>query len=214
MITNANVIAVQKRNTKNIILEVSLEMFAERGFNAVSLRDIANVVGIKMASLYYYYKRKELLIEDILRIYVEEYKYNLNWLSMENEKATTLEEVIRNIFDDRIISTNNPYSCFGMALVNREQHCNECARNYMFEVFQEYSVNLLKSNFDSLIIKGLIPPSDTNTIASLLVFCLLEINDTRVHEYMGAKQPKNSNELYNDLKHQLAFLLKHGFTVN
>jgi AcrR family transcriptional regulator len=40
--------------TRNQILQVAEEMFAARGYSAVKLRDIANAVGMKHASLYYY----------------------------------------------------------------------------------------------------------------------------------------------------------------
>lgn len=40
--------------TRNQILQVAEELFAARGYSAVKLRDIANAVGMKHASLYYY----------------------------------------------------------------------------------------------------------------------------------------------------------------
>ncbi|MDX2077341.1 MAG: TetR/AcrR family transcriptional regulator [bacterium] len=51
--------------TRERILEVAEELFTKRGYASVKLRDIADVVGIKHASLYYYAPdgKKQLFIE-------------------------------------------------------------------------------------------------------------------------------------------------------
>ena len=41
-----------KRNTKEIILFESLKLFADKGYDGVTVRDIAAEVGIKQSSLY------------------------------------------------------------------------------------------------------------------------------------------------------------------
>lgn len=47
-------------DTKELILEVSLELFSEKGFNVASVRDIAKKIGIKDSSLYFHYKNKQI----------------------------------------------------------------------------------------------------------------------------------------------------------
>lgn len=49
--------------TKEIILEASLELFSQKGFNASSVRDIAEKTGIKDSSLYYHYKNKQAILD-------------------------------------------------------------------------------------------------------------------------------------------------------
>lgn len=49
------------------ILDLSAELFATRGFHNTSMQDIADVVQIQKASLYYYYKSKDDLLWEILR---------------------------------------------------------------------------------------------------------------------------------------------------
>ena len=41
-----------RENTKQQILEAALELFSEKGFEASSMSEIADTVGIKKASLY------------------------------------------------------------------------------------------------------------------------------------------------------------------
>lgn len=48
---------------KEEILETARRLFAEQGYNSVSMRDIAGTLGISVGNLTYYFKKKEDLIE-------------------------------------------------------------------------------------------------------------------------------------------------------
>jgi AcrR family transcriptional regulator len=54
------------KTTKQRIFEVSLDLFAQKGFDAVPMREIAEAVGIKKASLYSHFSSKDDLIGQIL----------------------------------------------------------------------------------------------------------------------------------------------------
>ena len=45
--------------TKDRITEAALSLFAENGFNGTSVKQIADAVGIRDASLYKHYKSKQ-----------------------------------------------------------------------------------------------------------------------------------------------------------
>ncbi|MDR2343695.1 MAG: TetR/AcrR family transcriptional regulator [Spirochaetaceae bacterium] len=55
-----------KRNTRQEILSAAKKLFAERGYNAVSVQDIAGALGISKGNLTYYFKKKEHIIEAII----------------------------------------------------------------------------------------------------------------------------------------------------
>ena len=55
-----------KRETRKEILEMSRMLFNERGFNDVSIRDIATALGISNGNLTYHFKRKEEIVEALL----------------------------------------------------------------------------------------------------------------------------------------------------
>lgn len=57
---------MEKKNTKQIILEQALELFSNKGFEAVSVQDIALAVGIKAPSLYKHYESKQAIYDAIL----------------------------------------------------------------------------------------------------------------------------------------------------
>ncbi len=58
----------QPAGTRNLILESALELFADRGYEGVSVQDIAAAVGIKAASLYAHFPGKEGIFRDVFAL--------------------------------------------------------------------------------------------------------------------------------------------------
>lgn len=58
-------------STRERILSEALTLFSQRGFDAVSVRDIARAVGIKEASLYNHFANKQAIFDSILREYAD-----------------------------------------------------------------------------------------------------------------------------------------------
>jgi AcrR family transcriptional regulator len=52
--------------TRQALLDVSLELFAEKGYFGTSLREIARAVGLRESALYYHFPSKEALFEALL----------------------------------------------------------------------------------------------------------------------------------------------------
>lgn len=53
-------------DTKQKILDVSLDLFSQKGFSAVSIRDICAQVNIKESSVYYHFKNKQAIFDELL----------------------------------------------------------------------------------------------------------------------------------------------------
>ena len=53
-------------DTKQKILEVSLDLFSQEGFSAVSIRDICAQVKIKESSVYYHFKNKQAIFDELI----------------------------------------------------------------------------------------------------------------------------------------------------
>ena len=61
-------------NTQGVIRATALELFAARGYEQTSLREIAERVGLTKASLYYHYPSKQELLQAIIRPLVDDWE--------------------------------------------------------------------------------------------------------------------------------------------
>ena len=84
-------------NTKERIFDVALDLFSKKGYDSVSLREIAEEVGIKKSSIYSHYPSKEAILMDIF-----EYLTNL----FEYDELLNNEEL--NLSSDNDILLDNP----------------------------------------------------------------------------------------------------------
>ncbi len=61
-----------RSNNKERIFDVSIDLFSEHGYDGVSIRQIAQNVGIKESSIYNHFKSKESILDSILEYYIGE----------------------------------------------------------------------------------------------------------------------------------------------
>jgi len=62
----------EKKSTKEKIFDVSIDLFSQKGFDAVSVREIARAVGIRESSIYNHYKNKEAILDAIIDYFMSE----------------------------------------------------------------------------------------------------------------------------------------------
>src|ERR1700742_2491140 len=74
-------------NTRVAILEASVDLFGTRGFSAVSLDDIAGVVGVAKQTLLYWFPSKDELLDAVLE-------------QSASELATIIEAAVRAAPDE------------------------------------------------------------------------------------------------------------------
>ncbi|MGA9139224.1 MAG: TetR/AcrR family transcriptional regulator [Methanocella sp.] len=60
-----------EKDTKEKIFDAAIDLFAERGYDGVSIRDIAAAVGIKESSIYKHYASKDEILEKIFGYVME-----------------------------------------------------------------------------------------------------------------------------------------------
>ena len=66
-------VIMERGNTKQEILEASLELFSVQGFEATSISQIAGAVGIRKASLYSHFKNKQAILDALVKDVLEQY---------------------------------------------------------------------------------------------------------------------------------------------
>ena len=64
---------MEKGNTKQEIIEAALDLFSAQGFEATSVSQIADAVGIRKASLYSHFESKQAILDAIVKDVLEQY---------------------------------------------------------------------------------------------------------------------------------------------
>src|SRR5215831_14829261 len=59
------------RSVKEKVLAAAVQLFAEYGYHAAPLRDIARIAGIQAASIYYHYPNKQALLTEIMETHMQ-----------------------------------------------------------------------------------------------------------------------------------------------
>ena len=63
-----------KSNTKQEILDAALELFSTQGYEATSISQLAEAVGIRKASLYSHFENKQAILDALIRTTMDEYE--------------------------------------------------------------------------------------------------------------------------------------------
>lgn len=87
-------IAEEQLNPRQRVLDAAEDLFMQRGYNAIALRDIADALGIKQASLYYHFPggKEELYVAVAERVFANHYAGVQDAL-----KGETLEEQLHAV---------------------------------------------------------------------------------------------------------------------
>lgn len=78
--------------TKDRIMDTAIDLFSRRGYEAVSLQDIAEAVGIRKSSIYNHFKGKDLILQSILSYFSTE-------LARSDVKRTDEDKLIETYLD-------------------------------------------------------------------------------------------------------------------
>ena len=124
-----------ERETSNRekILEAAIALFSERGFSAVSQREIAAAVGIKAASIYNHFQSKEAILEAIVERLSRELEQYVR-PAYEPLTLISLRDFIEAISkaSDTYFAVNSNYK-LGLILM-REQFTNAAVRKMLYEM--------------------------------------------------------------------------------
>ena len=83
-------------NTKEKIFDVALDLFSKKGYDSVSLREIAEEVGIKKSSIYSHYSSKEAILMDIFDYLTNLFEYDELLNNKELDLTADNETLVEN----------------------------------------------------------------------------------------------------------------------
>jgi len=159
----------KKFKRRDLILQQGNRLFAERGFAAISLEDIAAAVGIKRESLYYYYPGKYDLLYDIIEPQITSTLENFDLiLKQDQDFATTLRRAI-----DNHLQQFNP-SYLHMAMAVRKNSKDDVEEKFtrlrdLFKAYENKWFDLIQRGSDAGEVRPDQPPR--MVVYSILGLC-------------------------------------------
>lgn len=89
----------RRTDTRAVILNNALELFADKGYDATSMREIAETVGISKPALYYHFDSKEDIVRGVLNDQLSQIAELVTWTSEQEPTSALAPEVLQRWSD-------------------------------------------------------------------------------------------------------------------
>lgn len=148
------------KNTREKIIDTMYDLLADKGYDKASIGQIANIIGIKKASVYYYFRYKEdILIELVKKL------YSLDYIVVKPKDETNKKESYKNYLLDfgysyiefyvnntkarRVYAEIDIQTARIPKLKKYVNHYNEDIKTKIKEILEYgYSINIFKDNLE------------------------------------------------------------------
>ena len=203
---------MKQEDTKQRILDQALELFSAKGYDSVSVGEIAKAVGIKAPSLYNHFPSKQAIFDAIVESTAVQYesdtdKIDIHVQDVQKDITETTEdalfEKVRQIFEYSL--HNETISRFRRMMTIEQFRSPELAALYS-DRYVERILHYHAGIFRALIASGEISAEDPGALAMLYVapvVTLIGICD---------RQPEREQECLEKLRNhvRLFFRMVHG----
>lgn len=178
------------------IINCAAQLFKEKGYSAVTMRDIAQAMNIKAASLYNHIKSKQEILVLIIINIAEEFTFVMDEILI--SEIPSIEKV-KKVIDLHIdITIRNPDA---LACLNNDwMHLTDNELAYFVKMREDY-----EDSFRAIVKKGILQNEIKNLNIEVVIFSTLSTLRTL---YIWYDKTKNMNEKI--LKVNLKKALLHG----
>ena len=180
------------KNTKQEILNVSLDLFSIYGYEATSMSKIANTIGIRKASLYSHFESKQAILNEIIDEILEYYDkksifVNTDWNT--EDVPENVDKIVKKIQGQIQFILHDPYISKARKMLVIEQFNNP--KLSKLQTKQNYIdvLNYFTEFIQLLILRDILIEEDVTIMASQ--FCL----PITVWINLCDREPKRENEI-------------------
>jgi len=187
---------MKPESRKDEIIKAAAVLFEEKGYSAVTMRDLATAMGIKAASLYNHIQSKQEILSTIIIDLAEAFTSGMNAI-VASDKSTI--EKLENIIDLHIDVTFR--NADGLASLNNDwMHLEEENLQYFEKMRHDY-----EENFRNIVKKGIAQEEIGAYNVEIIVFSTLSTLRTLYLWY-----PKQKEIEADVLKHDMISVLLNG----
>lgn len=178
---------------KTEIINIAAKLFKEKGYSAVTMRDIAQAMDIKAASLYNHISSKqEILVLIIVKI-AEEFTFTIDEIVATDDLTIQKIEKVIDLHIDITIRNADALAC----LNNDWMHLTDDDLVYFIKMREDY-----EQSFRSMIKTGIANNEIKNVNVEVIVFSILSTLRT-LYLWQGKKKFPNTSILKSDMKEVL-----------
>lgn len=170
---------------KTEIISISAKLFKEKGFSAVTMRDIANALDIKAASLYNHIKSKQEILVLIIIEIAEEFTNKMNQIVNSDETSIQKLEKIIELHVD--ITIRNPNE---LASLNNDWMHLENENGIFFQKMRDD----YEQNFRKIVKTGITNHEIKSLNPEVIIFSMLSTLRT-LYIWYGKKNTINEKVL-------------------
>ena len=160
-----------KKGTKAAIRDVAIDLFSEKGYNAVSVRDIADQLPIHKSTIYSHYKSKEEILDSIIQSLIVEITDNTNPIPFEDLIDTMEPEILlNNMIRPMVEQIRIPRIRKILRLMWIELYQNEKFLDFLKNQYIAPTIKIFEQIFQLMMDKGYIKRYDAKTLAIEFVY--------------------------------------------
>jgi AcrR family transcriptional regulator len=189
-----------------------MDLFASKGYEETSLRELAEMVGIKVSSLYNHFPSKQELLICIINMYSE-------FISDEHfhqHNSPTFQKFLHAVTVDNLLDCMSfKFPAYQSEkylkiyyIIMHEKYRNEVVKKYVIDNFFIRNEQYVREIFDILNEKNLIEPVDSDLVAKTHAAIVYYWGSANMMGIDGEKAFFKGNDMLTTLKHFYNLILK------
>ncbi len=164
---------MKSTNTRNQILDTAQALIQTVGLNAMSYADISEAVGIRKASIHYYFPSKEDLLGALLERYRPEFLRSVDSILATSESAEVKLRHYCGLFESTLSSGEQDKACLCGMLGAEVKTLNSFLSDQIAQFYQDNELRLTQLLSEG-VATGDFKFSGHTTAMAQLIFALLE----------------------------------------
>jgi AcrR family transcriptional regulator len=149
---------------KNKILDAALECFAQRGYAATRLRDIAERAEVSEAALYRHYASKEAVAQTLFAYHLQDFSARLKQITVADQPFA---DTLRDIIGMCLMTYREKPAAFSFVLLNTPSFMPQLPADTV------YPLDLIEEIMAAGQAQGVVRSGQPNLLAAIFLGCIL-----------------------------------------
>lgn len=162
---------MEKQKTKQRILDAALELFSTQGFEATSIAQIADAVGVRKASLYSHFDSKQDILDRLIESIMEDYtKHSVRSLADRIGDELDQDGVVQLVTEQIRYTVHDEHVSRARKMLTIEQYRNSQLAELKTRQSYMDVLAFAEALMERLVSEGKLKPLDTQMMAAQFAF--------------------------------------------